>query len=113
LLQLYPEDFVARLAGFRGWRECGFFNMFHRSLVPERKVSLFKLLFSFPESISKILIVFGIPYHRKRFPEDITETHLFHRVSLAAENPFERRGERGIEIDARRNFSLCGYVKVP
>ena len=54
----------------------------------------------------------AIPYRREGVSEDVAKTYLLDPVFFAAEDSFKRRGERGIEIDARRNLSIDGDVKV-
>jgi hypothetical protein len=63
--------------------------------------------------VSKLFVILMFPYSRKRFSEEVAETHLLDPVFLPAEDSFKRRRKRGIEIDAGRNLPIGRDIKVP
>ena len=62
--------------------------------------------------ISELLVILKIPYRGERISEDVAKTYPFLPVFLTAENPFKRRRQRWVEIDAGRDLSIDGNIKV-
>jgi hypothetical protein len=98
------------MAGFTGPRRVRkdvTLSVFHLRTIPEGSIQLLERPLPLIKAISELRVVATVPYHRERVSEDVAKTHLLLPVFLTAENPFKRGSERRIEINARRDFSVC------
>jgi hypothetical protein len=63
--------------------------------------------------VSELNIALSAPEGRKRFFQDIPETHLFHLVLSVAKKPFKGGGKGRIKIDARGDLPVRGDIEIP